>query len=82
MDTSTINVNTFIVKKDGTTNNIAGTVHSSPDGKTAIFRPEQNFTPSVKYVAAIDKAVKDEGGNALVSTKTWSFKTINSNNSS
>ena len=76
MDTSTINTDTFTVKKDGTATNIAGTVHLSPDSKSCIFRAEQNYSPDTKYVAIIDKSVKDEAGNALVSTKTWSFKTI------
>jgi hypothetical protein len=76
MDTSIINTDIFTVKKDGTTTNIAGTVHLSPDNKSCIFRAEQNYSSGTKYVVIIDKAVKDEAGNALVSTKTWSFKTI------
>jgi hypothetical protein len=75
MNTSTINTNTLIVRRDGTTTNIPGTIYLSPDGKTAIFRTEESFSPDTKYVATIDVAVKDEAGNALASTKTWSFKT-------
>ena len=83
MDSSTINTDTFTVKKDGTTTgNIAGTVFLSPDSKSCIFRAEQNFSPDTRYLAIIDKAVKDEAGNALVSTKTWIFRTIKSNSSS
>ena len=82
MDTSTINTDTFTVKKDGTTTNIAGAVHLSPDSKSCIFRAEQNLSPDTKYIAIIDKAVKDEAGNALISAKMWSFKTIKSNSSS
>jgi Big-like domain-containing protein len=47
----------------------------SPDGKTAIYRTAENFSPNTKYVAIIDVTVKDEAGNALISTKTWSFTT-------
>lgn len=75
MNTSTINTNTFMVRKDGTATNIPGAVHLSPDGKTAIFRTEESLSPNTKYVAIIDVAVKDEAGNALASTRTWSFKT-------
>ncbi len=82
MDSSTINTDTFTVKKDGTTTNVPGTVHLSPDGKSCIFRAEQNFSPDTRYLAIIEKAVKDEEGNALVSTKTWLFKTLKSNSSS
>jgi Bacterial Ig-like domain len=77
IDTSTINVDTFTVKEDGTTINIAGTVHLSPDGKTAIFRANQVFSTNTKYVATIDIAIKDEAGNRWASTKEWSFITIN-----
>jgi hypothetical protein len=78
IDTSTINTDTFTVKKDGTTNNIAGTVHLSPDGKTSIFRTNQILSTNTKYIAAIDLSVKDEAGNSWVFTKKWSFMTINS----
>lgn len=76
IDTSTINTGTFTVKKDGTTTNIIGTVHLSPDGKTSIFRAEQVFSTNTKYVATIEIATKDEAGNTWVSTKKWSFITI------
>ena len=82
MDSSTINTDTFTVKEDGITTNIPGTVHSSPDSKSFIFRAEQNFSLDTKYLAIIDKTVKDEAGNALVSAKMWTFKTIKSNSSS
>ena len=82
MDSSTINTDTFTVKKDGTTTNITGHVHLSPDSKNYIFSAEQNFSPDTKYLVIIDKAVKDEAGNALVTTKAWSFKTIRANSGS
>jgi hypothetical protein len=75
MDTSTINSTTFNVKKDGTTTNIPATIHTSPDGKTAILSTRSNFDPNTKYIATIDIAVKDELGNALASPKSWSFRT-------
>lgn len=77
IDTSTINANTFSVKRDGTTTNVLGIVLLSPDGKTAIFRSEQSFSPSTKYFVTIDAAVRDDSGNALASIKIWSFTTIN-----
>ena len=64
------------------TANVPGTVHLSPDSKSCIFRAQQNFSPDTRYLAIIEKAVKDEEGNALVSTKMWSFKTIKSTSSS
>jgi len=76
IDTSTINEDTFTVKQDGTTTNVAGTVHLSPDGKTSIFRAKQTFSTNTKYLATINIAAKDEAGNTWVSTKIWSFITI------
>jgi hypothetical protein len=69
------NTGTFTVKKDGETNALSGTVSVSTDGKTAIFDAAPDFTPHTKYVATIDKTVKDIAGNALASTKRWSFTT-------
>lgn len=77
MSSSTINTNTFTVKKDGTTNNIDGTVTLSPDGKTAVFDATPDFSPNTIYVATIGIEAKDIAGNALASTKSWSFKTAN-----
>ena len=82
MDSSTINADTFTVKNDGTTTNIAGIVHLSPDSKSSIFRADQKFSPDTKYIAIIDKAVKDEASNTLVTTKAWSFRTIRANSGS
>ncbi|HEY7081549.1 MAG TPA: Ig-like domain-containing protein, partial [Nitrososphaeraceae archaeon] len=76
INTSTINANTFSVKRDGTTTNVSGIVLLSPDGKTAIFRSEQSFSPSTKYFVTIDAAVRDDSDNALASIKIWSFTTI------
>jgi uncharacterized protein (UPF0333 family) len=77
MSNSTINTNTFTVKKDGTTNKIDGTITLSPDGKTAVFDATPDFSPNTKYVATIDIGAKDMEGNALASPKSWSFKTAN-----
>jgi hypothetical protein len=77
MSSSTINKNTFTVKKDGTTNNIDGIVTLGPDGKTAVFDATPDFSPNTKYVATIDIGAKDMEGNVLSSPKLWSFKTAN-----
>ena len=74
MDTSTINKNTFILKKDETNRVIDGKVHTSSDGKTTMFWPDENLDPGKIYIARIDRAVKDEAGNALAGSRTWSFK--------
>jgi hypothetical protein len=77
MSSPTINENTFIVRRadDGESTLIKGVLSLSPDNKTAIFDPEQDFSPNTKYFAEINTGAKDVTGNALASTKRWSFTT-------
>src|SRR5215208_4858363 len=76
MSGPTINENTFTVRRaDDESSLIRGALSLSPDGKTAIFDPEQDFSPNTKYFAEINTGAKDVTGNALDSTKRWSFST-------
>ena len=77
MSSPTINENTFIVRRadDGESTLIKGVLSLSPDNKTVIFDPEQDFSPNTKYFAEINTGAKDLAGNALDSTKRWSFST-------
>jgi hypothetical protein len=75
MNSSTVTKDTFTVKKEGDTIPLPGKVSLGPDAKTASFDAEQDFEPKTKYVATIDIGAKDLKGNALASTKTWSFTT-------
>ena len=78
MSSPTINTNTFTVKKDGDVKpSVTGTVSLGPDGKTAAFDAKPDFLPNTKYIATIDTGAKNLAGNALVSTKSWSFTTKN-----
>ena len=71
MDPTTISTSTFTLKK-GTTA-VAGTVTYS--GVTAVFKPTSNLDISTAYTATITTAVKDLAGNAMIATKSWSFIT-------
>jgi Big-like domain-containing protein len=73
---STINENTFTVKKDGSDENIDGTVTLSSDAKTTIFDPVTDFDSKSKYIATINTEVKNLAGISLPSLKSWSFTTI------
>jgi hypothetical protein len=76
MSSPTINENTFTIRRaDDESTLIKGALSLSPDGKTAIFDPEQDLSPNTKYVAEIGTGAKDLAGNALDSTKRWSFTT-------
>jgi hypothetical protein len=76
MSSPTINRNTFTVRKAGVPTPIKGNISLSPDGRTAIFDPEPDLEANnTKYTAQIDEGAIDLAGNALVSTKRWSFTT-------
>ena len=76
MSSPSIDNTTFTVKKDGdATTSITGTISLGPDGKTAFFDAKEDFSPNTKYVITINTEAKDLAGNALVSTKSWSFTT-------
>jgi hypothetical protein len=76
MSSPTINENTFTMRRaDDESTLIKGALSLSPDNKTAIFDPEQDFSPNTKYFAEINTGAKDVTGNALDSTKRWSFST-------
>jgi hypothetical protein len=79
MSSQTINENTFTIRRaDDESTLIKGALSLSPDGKTAIFDPDQDFSPNTKYIAEIGTGAKDLAGNALASTKRWSFTTTTS----
>jgi hypothetical protein len=71
MNPSTITPLTFTLKQG--TASISGAV--SYVGKTAIFHPTGNLAVSAIYTATVTTGVKDLAGNALAVTKTWSFTT-------
>ena len=76
MSSPTINENTFTIRRaDDQSTLIKGAFSLSPDGKTAIFDPDQDLSPNTKYIAEIGTGAKDLAGNALASTKRWSFST-------
>ena len=76
MSSPTINENTFTIRRaDDESTVIKGALSLSPDSKTAIFDPDQDFSPNTKYIAEISTGPKDLAGNALASTKRWSFTT-------
>jgi hypothetical protein len=79
MSSQTINENTFTIRRaDDESTLIKGALSLSPDGKTALFDPDQDFSPNTKYIAEIGTGAKDLAGNALASTKRWSFTTTTS----
>ncbi|MDD4527526.1 MAG: Ig-like domain-containing protein [Candidatus Margulisbacteria bacterium] len=45
-------------------------------GTSGILNPASNLAYSTVYTASITTAVKDTAGNALATTKTWSFTTV------
>jgi Bacterial Ig-like domain len=75
MNNATINNETFTVKKKGETSPKKGIISLSPDGKTATFDAEEDFSSNTSYDATMEIGAQDLAGNALVSAKRWSFTT-------
>ncbi len=71
MNPLTVTTATFTLKQ-GTTP-VPGTVVFV--GTTATFNPTSNLAVSTPYTAEITTGVTDLAGNALATTKTWSFTT-------
>ncbi len=72
MNSSTINSTTFTLKQGATS--VAGSVSYS--GTTATFNPTSDLVGGIVYTATITTGATDAAGNALPSTKTWSFTTV------
>ena len=72
MNASTISASTFTLKQ-GTTA-IAGSISYS--GNTATFNPTSDLTGGMVYTASITTGATDLAGNAIATTKTWSFTTV------
>jgi uncharacterized protein (AIM24 family) len=71
MNPGSINNTTFTLKKGVV--NVAGAVTYA--GMKASFTPAANLDPNTVYTCTITTGVKDEGGNAMASNYTWTFRT-------
>ena len=72
MDPLTINTSTFKLMQG--TNEVSGVVDYS--GLIATFNPTNTLTAETVYTATITTEVKDLAGNALATSKVWSFTTV------
>jgi hypothetical protein len=72
MDPLTINTSTFKLMQG--TNEVSGVVDYS--GLIATFNPTNTLTAETVYTATITIEVKDLAGNALATSKVWSFTTV------
>jgi len=72
MNASTINATTFTLKQGSTT--VAGSVTYS--GNTATFNPTNDLAGNTVYTASITTGAMDVAGNAIATTRTWSFTTV------
>jgi hypothetical protein len=72
MDPATINTATFTLSGPGATP-VLGTLTSV--GQTATFTPVGNLLGNTTYTATISTGAKDQQGNALARSFTWTFTT-------
>jgi len=73
MNPSTLNLTTFLVKKDNV--EITGIV--TYIGNTATFNPAGNLLPNTLYTATIKTGARDVAGNQIANDYIWSFTTGN-----
>jgi len=71
IDTASFAAGGFSVSRLGAS--IPGTVTYL--GRTAVFKPKNNFAPNASYTATLTGNVLDMAGNALQPTMSWSFTT-------
>ena len=71
MDTKTLDVTTFAVKKGREP--VAGTVTS--EASTATFAPAHDFEKGTLYTATVSTGARDTAGNALANNYMWEFTT-------
>lgn len=76
MDSSTINSSTFTVKAGGT--NVNGTVNYNSATKIVTFTPSSTLSKGITYTVTVSDGCKDLVGNAMASTYTWTFTTVES----
>jgi hypothetical protein len=72
MNSSTITTTTFTLKQGSTS--VAGSVSYS--GTTATFNPTSDLAGGTVYTATITIGAQDAAGNAIATSKTWSFTTV------
>jgi hypothetical protein len=83
MQASTINTNTFRLRRAGTTTNVASAVSYDPATKWATLDPDANLKAGATYVATVKPpGATDQAGNQLDQdqntagnqSKSWQFK--------
>lgn len=76
MDPATVSTTTFKLFKKGTTTPVGATVKYAPAVRKAILDPKNDLRAGATYKAVVvggGKGAKDESGNPLLKSKTWSF---------
>lgn len=75
MDSTTITETTFTVTGPQGTPSVSGEVKYAAAGTSATFKPRAVLAINTVYTATITTGAKDLAGNALASSKVWTFKT-------
>ncbi|HET7480034.1 MAG TPA: Ig-like domain-containing protein [Rubrobacteraceae bacterium] len=73
MDPSTLVPSTVDLTKKGASRPIPAQVTVSPDGKKVILNANRDLRRGATYTARITTGARDEAGNALASSKVWTF---------
>ena len=75
MAASSITATSFTVSGPGLAN-VAGFVSYNPSNWTASFAPSLGLVDGTRYTATITIGATDAAGNAMVTSKVWTFTTV------
>lgn len=76
LDATTIDQNTIILTKEGSTDLIPGESKVDPTNKKMIiFKPTSPLEEGAKYNVKLSQSLKDKDGNTLEADNAWSFET-------
>ena len=76
MQASTVNANTFLLVRQGTSVPVAASIAYTSTSRTATLQPSAALTSGAVYTATVKSGatgVKDIAGNALAADISWSF---------
>jgi myo-inositol-hexaphosphate 3-phosphohydrolase len=75
VDPTTVTTGTFTLTRSGGSAAVAAVVSYDGATKTATLDPTGDLSTSTSYTATVTTAVKDPAGNAIPTSKVWSFIT-------
>ena len=73
MRPASINPNTVVLVRRGTTAKVPATVRYDPTTRRAILDPAQPLRRGATYIATVTTGARNQAGNPLAAAMRWSF---------